>query len=160
MPIADVVSVPVRAVAGMIEGMQTVANLREENLRLQEDVKRLSRWWLKAEILQTEKLQLRSVSGVIIPDAVRPVSARVIAINADSFAHSVMVNAEKMRAEKRSCCYNNRWAGGMVIDAGARHAQCFVYRHKCHDPCYFSSSSWPATTVVATLTVLICGFCL
>ena len=32
MPIADIVSVPVRAVASMVEGMQTVANLREENI--------------------------------------------------------------------------------------------------------------------------------
>ena len=144
MPIADVVSVPVRAVAGMIEGMQTVANLREENLRLQEDVKRLSRWRLKAEILQTENLQLRSVSGVIIPDAVRPVSARVIAINADSFAHSVMVNAGADEGLKKGHAVTTTdGLVGMVIDVGARHAQVLLLTDiNAMIPVILSSSSW------------------
>lgn len=148
-PIADIVSVPIRAVASMVEGMQTVANLREENLRLQEDVKRLSRWRLKAEILQTENLQLRSVSGVIIPDAVRPVSARVIAINADSFAHSVMVNAgADVGLKKGHAVTTTDGLVGMVIDVGARHAQVLLVTDiNAMIPVILSSSSWPATTV-------------
>ncbi len=149
MPIADIVSVPVRAAASMVEGMQTVANLRQENERLKEDVKRLSRWRLKAEILQTENLQLKSVSGVIIPDDVRPVSARVIAINADSFAHSVMINAgadEGLR--KGHAVTTTDGFVGMVIDVGARHAQVLLLTDiNAMIPVILSSSSWPATTV-------------
>ena len=149
VPIADVVSVPVRAVASMIEGMQTVANLREENMQLKENVKRLSRWRLKAEILQTENLQLKSVSGVIIPDAVRPVSARVIAINADNFAHSVMINAGADEGLKKGHAVTTTDGFvGMVIDVGTRHAQVLLLTDiNAMIPVILSSSSWPATTV-------------
>ncbi|MCE2517293.1 MAG: rod shape-determining protein MreC [Alphaproteobacteria bacterium] len=155
-PIADVVSVPVRAAAGMIEGMQAVANLREENRRLEDQVKRLSRWRLKAEILQTENRQLRSVSGVIIPNAVQPVSARVIAVNADSFAHSVMINAGRDAGiRKGNAVTTTDGLVGMIIDVGARHAQVLLLTDiNAMIPVILSSSSWPATTVGQNSTSL------
>lgn len=156
VPIADVVSVPVRAAAGMVEGMQAVANLREENLRLKDQVKRLSRWRLKSEILQTENRLLRSVSSVIIPNSVKPVAARVIAINADSFAHSVMLNAGRdVGIHKGNAVTTSDGLVGMIIDVGARHSQVLLLTDiNAMIPIILSSSSWPATTVGQNSTTL------
>jgi rod shape-determining protein MreC len=156
IPITDIVSVPVRAVASMMESMQAVANLREENLRLQEDVKQLTQWQAKAEILQNENVQLRSVSGVIIPDAARPVTARVIAINADSFAHSVMVNAGANQGLKKGHAVTTTdGLVGMVIQVGARHSQVLLITDiNAMIPVILSSSSWPAATVGGNSNIL------
>ena len=149
MPIADIVSVPIRATASMIEGVQAVANLREENLRLQEDVRRLSHWRRRAEVLETENLQLRSVSDVIIPEDARPVSVRVIAINADSFVHSVLVNAGADRGlRKGHAVTTSDGLVGIVIDVGLRHAQVLLVTDiNAMIPVILSGSSWPASTV-------------
>jgi rod shape-determining protein MreC len=148
VPVADIVSVPARALSSMVEGMQAVANLRQENLRLQEDIRKLSHWQTRAEILQTENQQLRSITDVIIPDAVRPVTARVVAINADSFVHSVMVNVGAKRGLKKGHAVTTTdGLVGMVINVGARHAQVLLLTDiNAMFPVILSSSSWPATT--------------
>jgi rod shape-determining protein MreC len=149
VPVADIVSVPARALSSMVEGMQAVANLREENLRLQEDLRKLSHWQTRAEVLQTENQQLRSITDVIIPDAVRPVTARVVAINADSFVHSVMVNVGANRGLKKGhAVTTSDGLVGMVINVGARHSQVLLLTDiNAMFPVILSSSSWPATTV-------------
>ncbi|MGU9961926.1 MAG: rod shape-determining protein MreC [Candidatus Puniceispirillales bacterium WSBS_2018_MAG_OTU23] len=156
VPIADVVSVPVKAAAGMIEGIENVANLNEENRRLKDQVKRLSRWRLKAEILQTENRQLRSINSVIIPRQVKAVSARVIAINADSFAHSVMINAGHDQAIKKGHAVTTAdGLVGIIIDVGARHAQVLLLTDiNSLIPVILSSSSWPAVAVGQNATAL------
>ncbi|MEK9860086.1 MAG: rod shape-determining protein MreC [Alphaproteobacteria bacterium] len=155
-PIADLVAVPVRAVALMVESAQAAANLREENLKLKEDVKRLSRWRLKAESLQTENLQLRSVSGVIVPEASEAVSARVIAVNADSFAHVVMINVgQNMGIRRGHAVTTTDGLVGIIIDVGARHSQVLLLTDiNAMIPVILSSSSWPATTVGLNSTTL------
>ena len=149
MPIADVVSVPIRAVTSMVESAQAAAKLREENLKLREDVKRLSRWRLQAELLQSENRQLRSVSGVIAPDATMAVSARVVAINADSFAHVVMINIGRDKGIRRGHAVTTTdGLVGMIIDVGARHSQVLLITDiNAMIPVILSSSSWPATTI-------------
>lgn len=149
VPMADIVSVPIRAAAGMLEGLQAVANLREENLRLQDQVKQLSRWRRTAEILQAENHQLRSVNNVIIPSGTVPVSARVIAINADSFAHSVMINTGRNAGIKKgNAVVVNDGLVGIIIDVGIRHAQVLLLTDiNAMIPVILSSSSWPAVTV-------------
>jgi rod shape-determining protein MreC len=149
IPIIDVVSVPVRAAAGMIEGVQAVANLREENLRLKDQVNRLSRWRRKAEILQTENRQLRSIGSVIIPAEIKPISSRVVAVNADSFAHSVMINSgHDTGIRKGNAVTTNDGLVGMIIDVGAHHAQVLLLTDiNAMIPVILSSSSWPAITV-------------
>ncbi len=156
MPIADVVAVPIRAVTSMVESAQAAAKLREENLKLKEDVKRLSRWRLQAELLQSENRQLRSVSGVIVPEATTPVSARVIAINADSFAHVVMINIGRDKGIRRgNAVTTTDGLVGMIIDVGARHSQVLLLTDiNAMIPVILSSSSWPATTVGQNTTSL------
>ena len=156
MPIADVVAVPIRAITSMVESAQAAAKLREENLKLREDVKRLSRWRLQAELLQSENRQLRSVSGVIVPQSTTAVSARVVAINADSFAHVVMINIGRDKGIRRGHAVTTTdGLVGMIIDVGARHSQVLLLTDiNAMIPVILSSSSWPATTIGQNSTSL------
>jgi len=155
-PIADVVSVPFRAVYTMVDSMQAVANLREENIRLKEDVDRLRQWRRKAEILQNENRQLRSVSGVVIPDGTTPVAARVIAVNADSFAHSVLINVgANAGIKKGNAVTTTDGLVGIVISVGAKHSQILLVTDiNALIPVILSSSSWPAVTAGMNSTEL------
>ena len=149
VPIVDIVSVPFRAGRAMLDNMAAVANLREENLRLQDDVERLRQWRRKAEILQSENRQLRSVSNVAIPEDTTPISARVIAVNADSFAHSVMVNVGEMAGIKKgNAAVTTAGLVGIVVDSGAKHAQILLITDiNAMIPVILSLSSWPGATV-------------
>ena len=133
----------------MLDNMAAVANLREENLRLKDDIERLRQWRRKAEILQSENRQLRSVSNVAIPEDTTPISARVIAVNADSFAHSVMVNVGEMAGIKKgNPAVTTAGLVGIVVDSGAKHAQILLITDiNAMIPVILSLSSWPGATV-------------
>lgn len=148
VPVVDVISVPFRAVYSMMDSMVAVANLREENLRLQEDVRRMQQYRRRAEILQSENRQLRSVSGAIIPPQATPVSARVVALNSGSFAHSVMVNVgARAGIRKGNAVTTNDGLAGIVIDVGPKHSQILLITDiNAMVPVILSASSWPATT--------------
>ena len=149
VPVADIVSVPFGAVNSVLEGMVSVARLREENLRLREDVDNLKHWRRRAEILQSENRQLRSVSGVLVPGDTTPVSARVVAVNADSFAHSVMVNVGRSDGiRKGNAVTTTDGLVGIVVDAGPKHAQILLITDiNAMVPVLLASSAWPAVTV-------------
>ena len=149
VPVADIVSVPFGAVNSVLEGMVSVARLREENLRLREDVDSLKRWRRRAEILQSENRQLRSVSGVIVPGDTTPVSARVVAVNADSFAHSVMVNVGRNNGiRKGNAVTTTDGLVGIIVDSGPKHAQILLITDiNAMVPVLLASSGWPAVTV-------------
>ena len=66
-PLVDIVSAPVRGVDTMVTGIRTVASLRAENVRLQGENDLLKRWRRRAEILESENRQLRSVTGAVTP---------------------------------------------------------------------------------------------
>ena len=77
-PIVDVVSAPIRGIETMIEGVRTVASLRAENVRLQGENDLLKRWRRRAEILDSENRQLRSVTGAVKVENRTPITARAV----------------------------------------------------------------------------------
>ena len=90
-PLFDVVSAPVRAVETMFEGVRTVASLREEAMHLRAENDRLKRWRRRADILESENLQLRTVLGAVIPRDRQAVTARAITAPGSSFSHAIQV---------------------------------------------------------------------
>ena len=149
VPVTDIVSVPFGAINSVMEGMVSVARLREENLQLKDDVENLKRWRRQAEILQNENRQLRSVSGVIVPENTTPVSARAVAVNSDSFAHSVMVNVgSRAGVEKGNAVTTTDGLVGIVVETGPKYAQILLITDiNAMVPVLLASSSWPAVTV-------------
>ena len=149
VPVTDVIAIPFGAVNSVMEGMVSVAKIREENQQLRNDVENLKQWRRRAEVLHSENRQLRSVSGVIIPEGTKPVSARVVAVNADSFAHSVMVNVgHGAGIRKGNAAMTTDGLVGIVVDTGPKHAQVLLITDiNAMIPVLLSTSSWPAVTV-------------
>ena len=148
MPVAQVVTVPVSIVASMVDGIGSFANMRQENIRLQEKVKHLERWQREATILRSENLRLQAVSKVLVPADMGAVSSRVIAINADSFAHSMMLTAgSKSGIRKGNAVTTSDGLVGMIIEVSPYYSRVLLLSDlNAMIPVILSETSWPAVT--------------
>ena len=90
-PVIDFVSAPIRGVETMAEGIRTVASLRAENVRLQAENDLLQRWRRRAEILESENQQLRSVTGTVSDENRSLITARAVTAPGGSFAHTILI---------------------------------------------------------------------
>ena len=145
-PIAEVVSVPFRAIGIMVDGIGNITQMREENIQLKEDVRQLHRWQNEADMLLAENRQLRALSDFPPPIGMQSISARIVAINADSFAHSVMINAgAKQGIRKGATVATEDGLVGIVVDVGHFYAQVLLITDlNAMVPVILSDTSWPA----------------
>jgi len=90
-PFIDFVSAPIRGIETMVEGVRTVASLRAENVRLQGENDLLKRWRRRAEILESENRQLRSVTGAAAVKNRIQITARAVTAPGGGFAHTVLI---------------------------------------------------------------------
>src|SRR6056300_167498 len=137
-PVVDVVSAPIRGIETMIEGVRTVASLRAENVRLQGENDLLKRWRRRAEILESENRQLRSVTGAATVENRTPITARAVLISIGSEKGIVrgnpVVTADGLV--------------GIVIDVGRAYARVLLISDiNARIPVILASSSWPGLTV-------------
>ena len=148
-PLVDLVSVPVRGVETMAQGIRTVASLRAENVRLQAENAMLKRWRRRAEILEGENRQLRSVAGAVAPERRRPLTARAVTAPGGAFAHTVLVaNGTDQGIEMGNPVVTADGLVGLVVDDGATHARVLMISDiNAQIPVILSSSSWPGVTV-------------
>ena len=148
-PLVDLVSVPVRGVETMAQGIRTVASLRAENVRLQAENAMLKRWRRRAEILEGENRQLRSVAGAVAPERRRPLTARAVTAPGGAFAHTVLVaNGADQGIEMGNPVVTADGLVGLVVDVGATHARVLMISDiNAQIPVILSSSSWPGVTV-------------
>jgi rod shape-determining protein MreC len=92
-PILDAISRPVATLSDVAVQIQQMADLRAENVRLQEDRTRLLQWQSVARRLEAENITLRGLLNYVpAPDA-GFISARVIADTGGAFVHSIVLNA-------------------------------------------------------------------
>ena len=148
-PFVDLVSAPVRGVETMVQGIRTVASLRAENVRLQAENVLLKRWRRRAEILESENRQLRSVAGAVTPDLRQPVTARAVTAPGGAFAHTVLVaNGREQGIQRGNPVVTADGLVGLVVDVGATYARVLMISDiNAQIPVILSSSSWPGVTV-------------
>ena len=148
-PFVDLVSAPVRGVETMVQGIRTVASLRAVNVRLQAENALLKRWRRRAEILESENRQLRSVAGAVTPDRRQPVTARAVTAPGGAFAHTVLVaNGREQGIERGNPVVTADGLVGLVVDVGATYARVLMISDiNAQIPVILSSSSWPGVTV-------------
>ena len=148
-PLVDVVSAPIRAIETMIEGVRTVASLRAENVRLQGENDLLKRWRRRAEILESENRQLRSVTGAATVENRTPITARAVTAPGGGFAHTVLISIGSERGIVRgNPVVTADGLVGIVIDVGLKHARVLMISDiNARIPVILASSSWPGLTV-------------
>ncbi|MGC6537658.1 MAG: rod shape-determining protein MreC [Candidatus Puniceispirillaceae bacterium] len=145
-PIYDVVATPVRAIETMAGGMRTLAAFRAENVRLQNENDRLKRWQRRAEILESENRQLKTVLGASATTDLTPVTARAIAAPGGSFAQTLLLEIDEGHHIKRgNAVVNADGLIGYIIEISRRTARVLLLSDvNSKIPVLLSSSSWPA----------------
>lgn len=147
-PLVDLVSAPVRGIETMVQGIRTVASLRAENVRLQAENSMLKRWRRRAEILESENRQLRSVAGAVTPDRRRAVTARAVTAPGGAFAHTVLVaNGSDLGIQPGNPVVTADGLVGLVVDVGSAYSRVLMISDiNAQIPVILSSSSWPGVT--------------
>lgn len=145
-PIYDVVSAPVRAFETMAGGMRTLASFRAENVRLRAENERLKRWQRRAEILESENRQLKTVIGAASTTELVPVTARAISAPGGSFAHSLLLDIENIdNVVRGNAVVNADGLVGYIIEVGRKYARVLLITDvNSKIPILLSTSSWPA----------------
>ena len=148
-PIVDVVSAPIRGIETMIEGVRTVASLRAENVRLQGENDLLKRWRRRAEILESENRQLRSVTGAATVANRTPITARAVTAPGGGFAHTVLISIGSEKGiERGNPAVTADGLVGIVIDVGRAYARVLLISDiNARVPVILASSSWPGLSV-------------
>lgn len=148
-PLFDIVAAPVRAVETMFEGMRTVASLREESVRLRVENERLKRWQRRAEILESENRQLRTVLGAVVPPDREAVTARAIAAPGSSFAHAMLIEHDKdERIHRGDPVVTADGLVGFVVETSKQHSWILLLSDvNSRIPIVLSSSSWPGLAI-------------
>lgn len=148
-PIVDLVSVPARAISTMVTGIRTVASLRAENVRLQAENDLLKRWRRRAEILESENRQLRSVTGAVTPERRVPLTARAVTAPGGSFAHTVLIaNGTDSGVQSGNPVVTADGLVGLIVDAGRSYSRTLMISDiNARIPVILASSSWPGVTI-------------
>jgi len=148
-PIVDVVSAPIRGIETMVEGMRTVASLRAENVRLKGENELLKRWRRRAEILESENRQLRSVSGATAIENRLPVTARAVTAPGGAFAHTVLLAIGRDKGiERGNPVVTADGLIGVVIDVGRSYSRVLLISDiNARIPVILASSSWPGLLI-------------
>ena len=148
-PLMDIVSSPVRGIDTMVTGIRTVTSLRAENVRLEAENDLLKRWRRRAEILESENRQLRSVTGAVAPERRTPLTARAVTAPGGSFAHTVLIAVgyeSGIRAGNPVVTADG--LVGLVVDVGKSYARVLMISDiNARIPVILASSSWPALAI-------------
>ena len=148
-PIVDVISAPIRGIETMIEGMRTVASLRAENVRLQGENELLKRWKRRAEILENENRQLRSVTGAINAKNRVSITARAVTAPGGAFAHTVLLqHGRDAGIERGNPVVTADGLVGITIEVGVSYSRILMVTDiNARIPVILATSSWPGLTV-------------
>jgi rod shape-determining protein MreC len=148
-PVIDFVSAPIRGVETMAEGIRTVASLRAENVRLQAENDLLQRWRRRAEILESENQQLRSVTGTVSDENRSLITARAVTAPGGSFAHTILIAiGDESGIAAGDPVITSNGLVGIVYEVGRAYARVLMISDiNARIPVMLASSSWPGLTI-------------
>jgi rod shape-determining protein MreC len=148
-PVIDFVSAPIRGVETMVEGIRTVASLRAENVRLQAENDLLQRWRRRAEILESENQQLRSVTGTVSDENRSLITARAVTAPGGSFAHTILIAiGDESGIAAGDPVITSNGLVGIVYEVGRAYARVLMISDiNARIPVMLASSSWPGLTI-------------
>ena len=148
-PVIDFVSAPIRGIETMAEGIRTVASLRAENVRLQAENDLLQRWRRRAEILESENQQLRSVTGTVSDENRSLITARAVTAPGGSFAHTILIAiGDESGITAGDPVITSNGLVGIVYEVGRAYARVLMISDiNARIPVMLASSSWPGLTI-------------
>ena len=144
-PLYNIVAAPIRSIETLFEGVQTVATLRADAKRLLAENNRLVRWQRRAESLETENRQLRSVLGAVVPSNWNATTARAIVVPGGSFTRSLIIeHGTGHNIQRGSAVITADGLVGYIISPGRYFSRVLLISDvNARVPVVLSGSSWP-----------------
>ncbi len=120
-PTMQVLSRPAQAAVRIFENFHDLAAIREDNVHLHEENKRLQHWQSAAMQLESENLSLKSQLRFIPDPNSEAIAARVVADTGGAFAESVLITAgQRDRVRKGSVVMSVDGLVGRIEAVGQR----------------------------------------
>ena len=119
MPVLTALSAPITMTANFAKNVTGLATLQTENLQLQQENARLSEWYRRATMLETENRYLRDLLKLSPEPNTRYVSARVLSDAGSSFLKTLLVTAgTSENVQKDQSVLSTEGLIGRVVETG------------------------------------------
>ena len=144
-PITHIFNKPVREIAGVIEEVKSTGTLRDENIRLKSEIRRLKVSNSKIASNELELLKLRKLLNTIPKNKNRIVTGRVLTSPGGVFANTVLINAGiKDGIKTGQPAISSLGLVGYVVNVGLKSSRILlIIDINSMIPAYLTQSNWP-----------------
>ena len=145
-PVTFALNKPVKEIAGVFEDVKSAGSLREENIRLKSEIRKLRVINSKASSQEFEILELRQLLKVLPDKKNNIITARGITAPGGVFANTVLINAgEDYGIKVGQPAISSLGLVGYVINVGLKTSRILLLIDiNSMIPIYLTNSNWPA----------------
>ncbi len=145
-PVTYVLNKPVKEIAGVFEDVKSAGSLREENIRLKSEIRKLKVINSKTSSQELELLELRELLKVLPKQKSQIVTGRAITAPGGIFANTVLINAGKDYGIKiGQPAISSLGLVGYVQNVSLKTSRILlIIDINSMIPIYLTSSNWPA----------------
>ena len=145
-PVTDVVNKPVKEIAVILEDVKSAGSLRQQNIKLKNEIRKLKALNMKAETQELELLELRELLNLLPRFKNNLVTGRAITAPGGVFANTVLINAGKNYGIKiGQPAISSLGLVGYVVNVGLKTSRILLNIDiNSMIPIYLTDSNWPA----------------
>ena len=145
-PVTDVVNKPIKEIAVIFEDVKSTGSLREQNLKLINENRRLKALTTKAKTQEEELLELRELLNLLPKFKDKIVTGRAVTAPGGIFANTVLINAGKdYGIQIGDPAISSLGLIGYVVNVGLKTSRVLLTIDiNSMIPIYLTESNWPA----------------
>ena len=145
-PVTYALNKPVKEIAGLFEDVKSAGSLREENIRLKSEVRKLRVINSKSSSQELELLELRELLKVLPERKKQIITGRAITAPGGVFANTVIINAGKDYGIKiGQPAISSLGVVGYVVNVSLKTSRILlIIDINSMIPVYLTNSNWPA----------------
>ena len=145
-PITFALNKPVKEIAGVFEDVKSAGSLREENIRLKSEVRKLRVINSKTSSQELELLELRQLLKVLPERKNKIITGRAITAPGGVFANTVLINAgEDYDIKVGQPAISSLGLVGYVVNVSLKTSRILLLIDiNSMIPVYLTNSNWPA----------------
>ena len=145
-PVTYALNKPVKEISGVFEDVKSAGSLREENIRLKSEIRKLKVINSKTSSQELELLELRELLKVIPKRKNKIITGRAITAPGGVFANTVLINAGKDFGIKiGQPAISSLGLVGYVVNVSLKTSRILlIIDINSMIPVYLTNSNWPA----------------
>ena len=145
-PISNAFNKPVKEIENVIEDVQSVTQLRQENIRLKIEIKRLNVLEKNMALVESELIELKKLLNFIPKDNKVLATGRVLNISGGTFAKTMLINTGiKDGIEIGQPVISSDGLVGSIINVGPSSSRVLLLIDiNSMVPIFLTQSGWPA----------------